>query len=328
MSNKLVTTFGAASLAALSTFNSVAVADEADLAIEDILNSMQGKYNEVHVPVDNPLLEEIALYYGDQEDLIGQIQSASAGMPDLDSDAITQMLGGEDMYNSNPDDVTPFVEQLPAGSSLNYVETVPASYFVISEAWEKYKKNYADDVAMTAEEPYIVKREDIPVLMQAYKEYYDRFTYIHDEEQYGTVEDWRPAQPMDDVYKNNVADDCDGFALGFPLYLNQNYGIDISATSTVVGLTAEGLGHALALVRTEEGDILFDNNGVPKFPHELLAEGFDFRGAQSLIDKSVWQAVSVTGIGELPRMADIPDYVEEVAPEAPVPRSRPAKLDL
>lgn len=245
--------------------------------------------------------------------------------PEADSilvaDADPDSMGLADLIN----------EAMPVHSYLNFESVVTP---IVQSAYAVYCQEYIE-CQMTSQGNILTASGDqIPDMMDINKEYHSNFTYITDQEQYRTLEDIRPAQPMDDVNPERlkmVAGDCDDYALGLMNEFNHRLGIDYSAMSMVVVDTepdVDGPLHAVLMVRTDQGDMIFNNDGTSKFVDEYPE--WDFIEAQSLTNKGVWQSVSIAPPGVEPAMVEVPDFTDEefaqsMAQDIPLPRPRPDK---
>lgn len=300
MATSLKNAFGAVTVAGLSTFNMVAAnAYEQDDLVSDILNDMSNRgvvSDIVHEAIENPLAD-----YIDFNDEVANIIGAA------------NVESGDNFLMDN-------------GNFLSFGGPVQS---IAPDAFQAYCELLPEDCAMTAEEYDMVQGgENIQAVRDLNADFSTNFLYIGDEENYGRLEDFRPAPLADDVHKKVYADDCDGYALRLMQKMNTELGVPVSAMSMVVvdpNIPDGNSLHALLMVRTGEGDILLDMDGSSKFPNET---NYTFMQGMSMTDKAVWQGVTPTPFGVEASMYEFPDRSSamEAKISPPIPQMRPADL--
>jgi predicted transglutaminase-like cysteine proteinase len=106
---------------------------------------------------------------------------------------------------------------------------------------------------------------------------------VTDKEKYGVDEKW--------TYPVNMEGDCEDYVLLKRLMLNKKIGIPFNAMSIVSVFDKKGESHAVLAVRTNRGDLIFDNlNNKILQPFET---GYTFRKATSFVDFVQWQEVEI-----------------------------------
>ena len=293
-------TFGAVVIsgAGLATATSM-FADEPDL-IADLINANSAFQNAaadiVHEPIISPL-ENDGLYIDFNNDVADIINAA---MPD------TTYTDGMDLTN---------------GKFLTFTN-MPQSE-ITYEAAADYRNHFLQYGAGVYQEADHVSANLIPQLIQRNEWRAQNFLYVSDQEQYRTLDKWTEGEIVDDVNplrRDLRSGDCDEYTLWSEMDDNQQFGISGSAQTFVIldpkDPSIDSL-HAMRLVRTTEGDMMFDMDGSARFVDEV-AKDYDFMYAMSFTDKSFWQRVEVTPAGVKATIDETPEYAEGVP--LPMPR--------
>jgi predicted transglutaminase-like cysteine proteinase len=312
MGNSLTNKFGAAvTTAGMATFGAVlgvsAYEDEGpDLGnISDYIQQTVVS-DIVHEPIENPLFNDFIDFNTDVDAFYGEVSA-------FDSSAIDAILEAE--------------AATPDFFSGNFVTFTNMSQKDLPYAAAKqFQEEFLQNGNMVLNEADLVSSDLRPVLERANLERAQNFLYISDQESQRQLDHWGIGENVDDVNplrKDVFAGDCDDYSLRGLVKNNVDFGISFAAQTMVTMETKDPnnrIGHAMLMVRFEDGDVFYDMDGSARSPHEVAKE-YDLKYAMSLTDKGYFQQVSVTPQGVEATMDDVPRH-EDV--ELPRPRPDPA----
>lgn len=126
--------------------------------------------------------------------------------------------------------------------------------------------------------------------------------------------------PADDEYNSGQSEywsqpgetaDCEDYVLVKMQDFNETYGIPRSAMSIVGVMDTDGGGHAIGVIRTDKGDVIFDNlDDELRFPSET---DYTFVKATSFTNIRNWQEMKVANPRDhIPAIEDpIQDLIEQ-----------------
>lgn len=180
----------------------------------------------------------------------------------------------------------------------------------------KYCADYPDDCTRTNSEEVTVNMEQLESIKSFNAAYYDEFIYASSLETHRVLDQWSPAEQLDDV--NPMRSDlrigkCVQYTLGVINESAEAFGIDRSSMSMMVVDPHDESGdlHSVLVVRTIEGDYIADNNGRTEPAREYLEEqGYTPIQMQSFHDKTFWHKAEMTPVGVMAESTLLPDPVD------------------
>lgn len=167
---------------------------------------------------------------------------------------------------------------LPSGSKA--VERSGTAKPVI--AWVKFCEQFPAECAIDTAEPAVIPltKETWNALVSVNRTVNKRIKPITDKEHWGLVDRWE--------FPDDGMGDCEDFQLLKRKILVEQYGLPKRAFRMTVVIDEQGEGHAVMMVRTDEGDLVLDNKRSSILPwHEtgyifVKREGQDGREWVSL----------------------------------------------